>query len=137
MTPDCGGCGIWIPDSLAALGFRNDSWPPHGDTVSLFGLSHEPNMYYVYMLASGKHGTLYVGVTRHLLCRTYQHKEKVIAGFTSRYGVDRLVWFEQYDDVLNAIAREKQLKKWRRDWKIKLIEEDNPDWSDRFAQLAR
>ena len=70
--------------------------------------------YYVYLLASRKHGTLYIGVTNDLIRRVYEHRSKVVDGFTRRYDVDKLVWFEVYDDVLSAIAREKELKKWRR-----------------------
>jgi putative endonuclease len=73
--------------------------------------------YYVYLLASKKHGTLYLGVTRDLVRRVYEHRTKAVESFTSRYGVDKLVWFEIYDDAATAIAREKELKKWRRDWK--------------------
>ncbi len=94
-------------------------------------------MYYVYMLASGKHGTLYLGVTNDLIRRVYEHKTKVICGFTARYGVDRLVWFEFYDDPKTAISREKELKKWRRDWKIALIEEANPDWDDLYSEILK
>ena len=94
-------------------------------------------MYYVYLLASSKHGTLYVGVTNDLVRRIHEHKSKAIAGFTSRYNVTHLVWFECYDDPENAIAREKELKKWRRDWKICLIEEQNPDWADLYPSITR
>jgi putative endonuclease len=69
--------------------------------------------YYVYLLASGKYGTLYLGVTNDIIRRIYEHKSKAVAGFTRRYSIDKLVWFEIYDDVLTAIAREKELKKWR------------------------
>jgi putative endonuclease len=93
-------------------------------------------VYYVYILASRKHGTLYIGVTSDLLGRTYQHKTRVTKGFTSRYHIHLLVWFECYDDPLTAIAREKELKKWRRDWKINLIERTNPEWVDLFETLA-
>ena len=93
--------------------------------------------YYVYLLASRKHGTLYVGVTSDLVRRVYEHKTKATPGFTSKYGVDRLVWYECYDDPVSAITREKELKKWRRDWKISLIEEDNPDWTDRYDIIIR
>jgi len=89
------------------------------------------------MLASRKHGTLYIGVTRDLIRRVYEHKTKVVRGFTAKYGVDRLVWYEIYDDTTNAITREKELKKWRRDWKIRLIEESNPDWADLYPGIAR
>jgi putative endonuclease len=93
--------------------------------------------FYVYLLASGKHGTLYIGVTRDLVRRVYEHKQKVVPGFTSRHGIDRLVWYEIYDDPVNAITREKGLKKWRRDWKIRLIEETNPDWADLYDGITR
>ena len=92
--------------------------------------------YYVYLLASGRHGTLYLGVTNDLIRRVYQHKNKLLGGFSARYGVDRLVWFECYDDPVSAITREKEIKKWRRDWKIRLIEENNPDWRDLYVGLA-
>jgi len=94
-------------------------------------------MFYVYLLASRREGTLYLGVTRDLLRRTYQHKEKLLPGFTSRYDVGRLVWFEVYDDPTTAIEREKQIKKWRRDWKIALIEKENPEWRDLYPEIVR
>jgi putative endonuclease len=90
----------------------------------------------VYLLANRKRGTLYAGVTRDLLRRIYQHKTHAARGFTSRYNVHLLVWFEIYDDPLNAIAREKEIKKWRREWKINLIERSNPEWIDLFDTLA-
>jgi len=93
-------------------------------------------MLFVYLLASRKHGTLYLGVTNDLLRRVYEHKQKLLPGFTARYGVDRLVWFETYDDPTTAITREKEVKKWRRDWKIALIERDNPDWLDLYGAIA-
>jgi putative endonuclease len=93
-------------------------------------------VYYVYILASRKHGTLHLGMTNDLVRRVHQHKSRATSGFTSRYGVDRLVWFECYDDPVSAITREKELKKWRRDWKIRLIEETNPDWLDRYNEIA-
>ena len=92
---------------------------------------------YVYLMASRKDGTLYLGVTRDLVGRVYQHKTKVLKGFTSRYAVDRLVWFETYDDPVSAITREKEIKKWRRAWKIRLIEESNPDWRDLYPDICR
>jgi putative endonuclease len=92
--------------------------------------------FYVYLLASRRHGTLYLGVTNDLIRRVHQHKTASTLGFTSRYGVDRVVWFEPYDDPTNAISREKELKKWRRDWKIRLIEEQNPDWRDLHAACS-
>jgi len=94
-------------------------------------------MYWVYILASRKHGTLYIGVTNDLVRRVYQHKNKLIKGFTKEYDVVRLVWFETHDDVTAAIEREKKLKKWRREWKINLIESDNPNWDDLYSQTTR
>jgi putative endonuclease len=94
-------------------------------------------VYYVYLLASQKHGTLYVGVTSNLLGRVYQHKTDVVRGFTRRYRVHLLVWFECYDDPLTAIAREKEIKKWRREWKVNLIESTNPEWLDLYETLAQ
>ncbi|MGY3690994.1 putative endonuclease [Bradyrhizobium sp. USDA 3240] len=92
--------------------------------------------YYVYLLASRKHGTLYLGVTNDIVRRVHEHRTKAAPGFTSRYGVDKLVWFEVYDDATSAITREKELKKWRRDWKIRLIEEQNPGWEDLFPGIS-
>ena len=90
----------------------------------------------VYILASRPCGTLYIGVTAHLLARLYQHRTGSMPGFTARYGVCRLVWYEFHADMPSAIAREKQLKAWRRDWKIALIEEDNPRWEDLAVGLG-
>jgi putative endonuclease len=92
--------------------------------------------YYVYMLASQRNGTLYLGVSRDLVRRVYQHKTKATPGFTSQYGVQRLVWYETYDDPTNAISREKDIKKWRRAWKLRLIEEANPQWRDLYDEIA-
>jgi putative endonuclease len=94
-------------------------------------------MYWVYILASGKHGTLYIGVTNDLVRRVYQHKNKTIKGFTSQYGVHLLVWYEGYDNPTAAIEREKELKKWRREWKVNLIEQDNPNWDDLYPDITR
>ena len=93
--------------------------------------------FYVYLLASRRHGTLYLGVTNDLVRRIHEHKTRTIPGFTRRYGVDRLVWFEIYDDPVTAISREKELKKWRRDWKIRLIEEQNPEWRDLCEMIVK
>ncbi|MDH6260834.1 GIY-YIG nuclease family protein [Bradyrhizobium sp. BR13661] len=92
--------------------------------------------YYVYLLASKKYGTLYLGVTNDIIRRTFEHKSKVVAGFSKRYSVDRLVWYEIYDDPVAAITREKELKKWRREWKIRLIEEKNPEWIDLYPEIT-
>lgn len=83
-----------------------------------------------YILASGRNGTLYIGVTSSLLRRLVQHRDGMLPGFTARYDVKTLVWYELFGDMTRAIAREKQLKNWRRDWKIALIEAMNPDWHD-------
>ena len=93
--------------------------------------------YYVYLLANRKYGTLYLGITNDLVRRVYEHKAKAVPGFTAKYGVDRLVWFEIHEDPATAISREKELKKWRRDWKISLIERDNSDWLDLYDAIAR
>jgi putative endonuclease len=92
--------------------------------------------YYVYILASKKHGTLYIGVTSDIVRRVYEHKKKAAPGFTTKYGVDKLVLFEIYDDAATAIAREKELKKWKRDWKTRLIEEQNPNWDDLYPGIS-
>ena len=92
--------------------------------------------FYVHLLASKKHGTLYLGVTDDVVRRVYEHRTKAVGGFTTRYSVDMLVWFEVYEDAATAIAREKELKKWRRDWKIRLIEEQNPGWSDLYPGIS-
>jgi len=92
--------------------------------------------YFVYILASKRNGTLYVGVTSNLAGRTYEHKQDLRDGFTKKYGVHRLVWFEEFGDVYAAILREKRIKKWRRAWKIELIEKMNPDWTDLFEQIV-
>ena len=91
----------------------------------------------VYMMASGQHGTLYIGVTGRLLHRIVEHREGLRPGFTARYGVRRLVWFEMHESIIPAIQREKSLKKYKREWKINLIERDNPNWDDLFPGLRR
>ena len=91
---------------------------------------------YVYLMASGRNGTLYVGVTTDLIRRVYEHKHDLVEGFTKRYHVHRLVWFEKCDAIRAAIAREKQIKKWKREWKLELIEELNPDWRDLYSDIA-
>jgi putative endonuclease len=93
--------------------------------------------FHVYLLASGQHGTLYLGMTRDLARRVHEHKAKVLPGFSRKYEVDRLVWYEEYPTAQDAIDREKDIKKWRRDWKVRLIEEHNPLWMDLYPLLAR
>ena len=89
----------------------------------------------VYVLASKRNGTLYVGVTSDLVKRVWEHKDDLVAGFTSKYGVHLLVYYELHEDMLGAITREKQIKKWNRSWKLKLIERDNPEWKDLWAEV--
>ena len=91
--------------------------------------------FYVYILASRKNGTLYIGVTNDLVCRTYDHKNDSIDGFTKKYGVHTLVHYESYKDVHDALTREKRMKKWKRQWKIDLIESKNPDWKDLYSEI--
>jgi putative endonuclease len=91
---------------------------------------------YVYILASRRNGTLYIGVTTDLVRRVAEHKEGVVEGFTRKYGVKILVHFDVFDEVEAAIVREKQLKEWKRAWKLRLIEETNPDWRDLYEEIA-
>lgn len=86
--------------------------------------------YFVYILASKKNGTLYVGMTSNLVQRIYQHKQKMVKGFSADHNVTKLVWFDSTNDVNEAVNKEQQMKKWKREWKLNLIEEDNPDWED-------
>ena len=92
--------------------------------------------YYVYILASKKNGTLYIGVTNDLIRRVYEHKEGIMVGFTKKYNIKLLVYFEVHNDINEAIKREKALKKWYRKWKIELIEKNNPEWKDLYEELA-
>lgn len=94
------------------------------------------NSYYVYILASGRNGTLYIGVTSDLIKRVWEHKNKVADGFTKRYGIDQLMYFEETSDVESAIAREKQLKNWTRKWKLELIEKSNSNWLDLYNSIV-
>lgn len=91
--------------------------------------------YYVYILASKKNGTLYIGVTNNFKKRIFEHENGAVGGFTKKYNVNTLVYYEQTDNIQSAIHREKRLKKWNRAWKIKLIEKVNPDWNDLYYQL--
>jgi putative endonuclease len=93
-------------------------------------------MFYVYLLASRPHGTLYIGMTDDLARRVGEHKLRVIPGFRAKYGVDRLVWHEPHESREAAWRREKQIKEWRRAWKITLIEQDNPAWADLYPSLS-
>lgn len=91
--------------------------------------------FFVYILASQRKGTLYVGVTNNLVRRIYEHREKLVEGFTDQYNVTRLVWFDQTASIEEAIAHEKRLKRWQREWKISLIEKENPDWIDLYDTI--
>ena len=93
--------------------------------------------YFIYILASKKNGTLYIGVTSDILKRVYEHKNNLVEGFTAKYNVHMLVYYEVYEDVTAAITREKQLKKWRRAWKTGLIERENPAWMDLYYELTQ
>lgn len=86
--------------------------------------------FWVYILASKRNGTLYIGVTNSIFRRLYEHQNNLVDGSTRKYEIHRLVYFEEFGQIQNALAREKQLKKWNRKWKIELIEKENPDWSD-------
>ena len=95
----------------------------------------EDKTFYVYILSNKPYGTLYVGVTSDLIQRVFQHKNKELKGFTTKYGVDKLVYYEIHLDAYEAFQREKRIKKWKRQWKINLIEENNPHWEDQFFGL--
>jgi putative endonuclease len=93
--------------------------------------------YYVYILGSERNGTLYTGVTANLVKRVYEHKNDLADGFTKKYNVHRLVWYEVYGSAETAITREKQIKKWKRDWKLQLIERSNPYWNDLYEDISQ
>jgi putative endonuclease len=92
--------------------------------------------YYVYILASRKDGAIYIGVTNDIVRRVFEHRQKAVPGFTTKYNITRLVWFEVYDDPISAISREKELKKWRRDWKVQLIEKENPQSLNLYESIC-
>jgi len=100
-------------------------------------VSVREHIYFVYMLASKEQGTLYTGVTNDVLRRVGEHREGLVAGFTRKYAVKRLVWLETHEDIGDAIVREKRIKRWRRDWKRALIEEHNPHWLDLYPGLVQ
>ena len=93
--------------------------------------------FYVYILASQRNGTLYIGMTSDLVRRVWEHKQKVVDGFTAIYGVDKLVYYEVHDTAEGAIVREKRLKKWNRAWKLRVIEEMNPSWRDLYEDIGK
>ena len=90
---------------------------------------------YVYMLASEPYGTLYVGVTSDLVKRIWEHKNGFVEGFTKKYGVKQLVWYEEHGSIISAIEREKRIKRWHRDWKVNLIQAMNPQWDDLYEKI--
>ena len=90
----------------------------------------------VYLLASKRNGTLYIGVTSDLVKRVWEHKKHVVDGFTKQYGVDKLVWYEVHETMESAIRREKAIKEWQRAWKLELIEKSNPDWKDLYSTIC-
>lgn len=95
------------------------------------------SFYYIYILASKPYGTLYIGVTNDLIRRVWEHKNDFVEGFTKRYGVHMLVYYEQCESIESAITREKQLKKWKRRWKLELIEKMNPGWKDLYQDIIK
>jgi putative endonuclease len=99
-------------------------------------MASRDRIFHVYILSSDRHGTLYTGVTSDLVKRVGEHRGNVVAGFTRRYGVHRLVWFEQHADAASAILQKKQIKRWNRAWKIALIARSNPRWIDLYAEIV-
>jgi putative endonuclease len=97
--------------------------------------SRKMKSYFVYILASQKNGTLYIGITSNLIKRIWEHRNNLVEGFTKKYNVHTLVYFEQTENVQSALLREKQLKKWKRGWKLKLIEKDNSKWKDLYNDI--
>lgn len=91
--------------------------------------------FYVYILANKRNGTIYIGVTNNIIRRVYEHKQNLVQGFTQKYAIHQLVYFEEFSSSIDAIMREKQLKKWNRTWKIELIEKNNPQWRDLYYEI--
>ncbi len=122
--------------------FRSTNEPPFGPVIPveagihILDLSPGVKCGYVYMLASKPNGTLYIGVTSNLVRRVSEHREGIADGFTKRYGIHRLVYFERFESIVVAISREKQMKKWRRAWKLELIHTYNPEWKDLYDRLV-
>ncbi len=122
--------------------YRSAHEPPFGPVIPAEAGIHIPDFSpgvkcgYVYMLASKPNGTLYIGVTSNLVRRVSEHREGIVDGFTKRYGVHRLVYFEKCESIVSAISREKKMKKWRRAWKVGLIQAYNPEWKDLYGSLV-
>ena len=104
-----------------------------GSGIQVSSVNKQPA---VYILASKRNGTLYIGVTSELVKRIWEHKNNMVEGFTKRYNVHRLVWYELHENMESAITREKRLKNWKRKWKLELIENSNPDWQDLYPAIA-
>ena len=128
----CGGGSVWGWER-AGWGMGRRGVGGVGGLCRLVAMAKEPC---VYILASRRNGTTYVGVTSDLARRVWMHKEGLIEGFSKRYGVDRLVWYEFHGTMAEAITREKRLKRWKRDWKLRLIGEANPSWRDLYEELG-
>ena len=133
----------WIPASagMTRWWFAHLSLYLHLSDMGHPSMGHTSAMktaksYFVYILASKQNGTLYTGVTSNLTARVWQHKNNIAEGFTQKYQVHRLVYFEEHQAPNDAILREKQIKKWNRDWKIRLIEEKNPEWKDLWDDVS-
>ena len=109
------------------FGFNCHSCVGRNPKITMYKTIHQ---YYVYILSNKKNGTLYIGVTNNLERRIFEHKHKLIEGFSKKYNLTKLMYFEIFQHIDEAIKREKRLKKWKREWKINLIEENNPDWKD-------
>jgi putative endonuclease len=124
---DCGNIKYWTPAFAGVT-----TYLPWRDGLSTGFAMKQPC---VYILASEKYGTLYIGVTSDLIKRVWEHKNDVVAGFTEQYGVHTLVWFEQHATMESAISREKALKAWKRDWKLNLIEATNAEWRDLYLDV--
>ncbi len=122
--------------------YRSPNEPPFDPVIPaeagihILDVSQGVKCGYVYMLASKPNGTLYIGATSNLVRRVSEHREGIVDGFTKRYGVHRLVYFERYESIVSAISREKQMKKWRRAWKVGLIQAYNPEWKDLYGSLV-
>jgi putative endonuclease len=119
------------PRTALDAGFhRHDDIRRHRDKIKM---RKQPA---VYILASKKNGTLYIGVTSDLVKRTWEHRNNLVEGFTKKYNVHLLVWYEMHETMESAISREKALKNWKRDWKVKLIEKNNPSWLDLYEKIV-
>jgi putative endonuclease len=120
------------------MGPRHKAWgDDEGLTEALRNRMTSDGLIAVYMMASRRYGTIYIGVASDLARRAWEHREGLIPGFTKRYGCKRLVWYEPHESIVVAIQREKSMKRWPRDWKTNLIERENPHWTDLYDTLNR